>query len=116
MDEGQHFLHTLFDGSFGFPVNLHTKADILSDSHIREKCISLKDHAHIALIGGFVGDINIINGNCARCGNFKTGDHPQGGGFSAARWSKERNKLAFFHLQIKILDSGSLAKLFGDIR
>ncbi len=111
MDDGQHFLHALFDGSLRFLVDLHAEADVLCNGHVREKCIGLKDHAHIALVGRLVGDIGIIERDLAGGGDLKAGDHAQSGRFAAAGRTEEGNELALFHIQIEILNHGGFDRI-----
>ena len=110
MNQRQHFVHTLFDGRFGFPVDLHAKADVLSNGHVWEEGVGLKDHAHIALVGSFVGDIRIIEDHLARGRSFKAGDHAQGGRFAATRRAKKGNELTLLHVQIEIMNHAVVAK------
>ena len=91
-----------FDGSFRIPCECASQTDILGNGHVREEGIGLKDHAHIALVGSFIGDIDVIDDDGSGGGDFKASDHAQGGRFSATGWAQEGDKLALFHLQVKI--------------
>src|SRR5215204_1957096 len=93
VDQIDHFAHTLLYYSFRFLTDSQTKTNILSNCHIWEQGIGLKDHAYIALIGGFIRDICSIQQNFPRSGDLKAGDHAQGGCLATPGWTKKRNKL-----------------------
>jgi hypothetical protein len=79
MNDREHFFHALLDGCLGFFVNLHAKADVLGNRHVRKERVGLKDHTDVALIGGRAGDIGIIENDLAGRGSLKAGNHPQCG-------------------------------------
>ena len=115
VDQGQHFLHALFDRGVGFPADAQAVTNVLGDVHIREQGICLKNHTHIALVGSLIGYINVVDDDLSRCGNFEAGDHSQGGRFTTPRGAEERNELALFHIQVEITNCRNASELFADI-
>ena len=71
--------------------------------------VVLENHGDVAILGGdvvyqFVSDIQFAVGNF-----LKTGDHTQGGGFTAAGRSDQNDELFVFDVQAEIADSGDVA-------
>jgi len=111
----EHFPDAFLSIRFVHLANFQTEADVLTDGQIREEGIGLEHHAHIALIGRFLGDVLAVQGDGTGIDRFKSGDHAQGGGFTAAGRSEEGHKFALFHLEVEILHRRNAAVDFGNV-
>ena len=58
-------------------LNDITEADIAGHGHIGKERIRLKDHANVALVGWFAGEVHTVHHDAARSGVFEAGDHAQ---------------------------------------
>ena len=80
-----------------------------------EQGVFLEDGIDGAFIRGKMGNIFAVEQNFTARGHFKTCDHAQSGGFTAARRTEKGDKFAFPHVKIDIFDNGYAVELFADV-
>jgi hypothetical protein len=89
---------------------LARKTEILPDGHVGIERIGLKDHRDLAVARIKVGHIPVADEDLAARRQFKTGDHPQRGGLSAAGRADEDDELSGGDLQIEGFHHGEVAE------
>ncbi len=76
---------------------------VFGDGQMAKEGIMLEDESHLALAGGGVGSVFVVEADGTAVGNFEAGDDAQQGGLSRTRWPEQRHQLALFDAQADIL-------------
>ncbi len=86
---------------------LHAQAegDIFKHRHMREEGVALKHRIDVAMLGGGIGDIAVIQHHPTAVDRFQPGDQPQNSGFAAARRTEQGNKFAVIDGQVEVADN-----------
>ena len=80
------------------------KGHVFVDGHVAVQGVGLEDHGHVAVLGRGVGDVLAVQQQLAFRNVFKTGHHPQGGGFAAAGGTDQDDELPVLHFQVEVKD------------
>jgi len=83
-NQGESLEHAAFPLGGLDPLHRQAKFDIIADVQMGKKGIALEDLIHIPPIRRKFRDIGAVDKNSTLGGSVEAGDHPQGGGFSAA--------------------------------
>src|SRR5580698_1140777 len=78
--------------------------DVVAHREMREQRVVLKDGADVALVGLQMLDAGAVQTDFSRGGFFKSGDHAQSGGLSAARGAEQGEEFAARKLQRNAVD------------
>ena len=76
------------------PALFEAEADVLEDGEVRKQGVVLKDSADVAPIRRKMRNRLTIEQNRAGSGSIEASDEAECGGFAAARWPNQREKLA----------------------
>ncbi len=75
----------------------------------------LEDESHLALAGGGVGGVLVVEADGAAVGNFEAGDDAQQRGLSRTRWPEQRHQFALLDAQADILQRFERAVGLADV-
>ena len=89
--------------------------DVLGDVHVREQRVVLEDGVDVAPVRRHAGDRLAVQENLALGGLLEAGDHAQGRGLAAARWSEKAVELAMRDAQVHVVDGNHVPETLGDI-
>lgn len=81
---------------------------------MRIKRVVLEDHGDVAVFRFDLVDDTAADRDIAAGNGFKACDHPQQGGFAAARRADEDNEFAIGNIDIDTVDGGECAIAFLD--
>jgi hypothetical protein len=96
--------HRLFDLGLGPLGDMQGKAQIFAHRHMRIKRVVLEHHRDIAIPRRQVVDHRITDPHLAARDILQPRDHPQRGGFAAARRPHQHHKFAVGNVQIDGVD------------
>ncbi len=113
LDEVEHLLDLLLDGLDAAAAQ--TEGDVLVDVQVREERVVLEDGVDLALVGRQGGDVLAGELDGPGGGVLQSGDHPQGGGLSAAGGAQQREEGARGDGEIERVDGGEGAVGFADL-
>src|SRR5215813_14797133 len=85
---------------------LHAQAelDVLRDIFVGKQCVTLKDHAEIAVARLEIVYDAAVDADFARGRILEARDHAQSGRLAASGWSDEHDELAFLDHEIQVFD------------
>ena len=86
-----------------------TKGNVLIHRHVGIEGVVLEDHGDVPVLGGHIVHQSVADVQFAAADIFQPGDHPQGGGFAAARRAYQNNEFLVLNLQVQIGDDGHIA-------
>ena len=94
-------------------VATHAQAegDVRAHVHVREQAVGLEDHAHVTLVRGHGGDVDIVDEQPAGVGTVEAAEDPQCGGLATARGAEQRDQLPLLDLEIQTGERGRLAEV-----
>ena len=95
-------------------AQLEPEGHVIVNGHVGVQGVVLEYHGDIPILGGNVVDQLAVDIQLTAGDLLQTGDHPQGGGFTAAGGADQYDKFVILDLQVKILDSQNA--LFGDLQ
>ena len=114
-DAGSLF-HAALDLILGGLAQLQAEGHVVVHSHVGVQGVVLEHHGDIAVLGGDIIGEGVADVQLALADLFQAGDHPQGGGLTAARRPYQDDELLVLDLQIEVGDSGHTARVdFIDI-
>ena len=109
IEDAGSFLNALVDLGLGGLAELKTESHVIINSHVRIQGVVLEYHGDIAILGSNVVNEFVANVEFAVRNFFKTSNHAQGGGLSAAGRANENDKFLIFDVQAEIAYSGYAA-------
>ena len=111
----QYFLQAAVNLSRFHFVGFQTVDDVIFYSHMREKGVVLEYHGYAAVSAGNIVDYLASYMQGAGGDILQTGDHAQGGGFSAAGRAQQNQPLPFPDFHIQIIDDHIFSVCFYDV-
>jgi len=109
VEDAGSFLNALVDLGLGGLAELKTESHVIINSHVRIQGVVLENHGDVAILGRYVVYELIADVEFAVGDLFKTRDHSQSGGFSAAGRTYENDKFLIFDVQAEIAYSSYAA-------
>ncbi len=91
------------------------EGDVVADRQMREEGERLEHHAEVALMGGLVGDVGLLQQDPAPGGPFEAGDEAQQGGLAAPRGAQKADESAVRNAQLHVLDGHHRTKMFVNV-
>ena len=85
------------------------EGDVLVDGHMGVQGVVLEDHGDVTVLGGHIVDHPVADVQLAAADVLQAGDHPQSGGFAAARGAHQDDELLVLDLQVQVGDNGDVA-------
>ena len=95
----------------GSTLHLKTKGNVLRDTHVREKCVVLKDGIDGALEGRQGADFGSLKKNRTLSGVFEAGDQPKEGSFATTGRTQQGKEFVLCDRYRDIVECSDL--LFG---
>src|SRR5947209_4927887 len=83
-----------------YPLDPQPVCDVLSDRHVREQRVVLKDRIDVALIGGASCHVEAIELERARVRPLEAGDQSQRGRLARSRGPEQREELAWPYVEL----------------
>ena len=105
------YILILFGNLFIFQAEL----DVLPHRHGGIQSVVLEHHSDVPLAGRQVVDLMVVDVNISGGGLIQPGDHPQGGGFAAARRPHQNGERTVRNVQIQIFNHNIAAELLFHI-
>jgi hypothetical protein len=107
--EGEYLHDRPVDIPLLHPLDSQAIGHVLIDRKMREKGVVLEDKTDVPLIGHQIRNVIRSDMDTAAVRSFESGNHPESGGLSAARWAEERQELAGLDLKAHVVDRRDLA-------
>ncbi|EAU68781.1 conserved hypothetical protein [Stigmatella aurantiaca DW4/3-1] len=110
--DGQHLgrlVHQLVHLRARRLADLQAELEVLPHGHVRIERVVLEHHRHVALLGRELVHHAAADGDGAAGDLLQAGDHPQRGGFTAARGPHEHQELMVLDVEVEPLDDGHSA-------
>ena len=85
---------------------------MIENTHMRPKRIVLENHLHAALADGHVVHDRTVDEDAAAVDRFKPGDQAKRGGFAAAAFTDDDEKLARLDVEARLVNGGDASKFF----
>ena len=108
-------LQALHAFGLGQLAHLQAELDVVGYCQMGKQRIVLEHHGNAALGRRQMGDVATIDAHRTRAGRIQSGNHAQGGGFSAARRAQQNTKRAWLNSQIHGLQGRGVAPGFGNV-
>ncbi len=116
----EHLPNPAPDLRTGHALALESERDILVDVHVREECVRLEHHVHVAPVRWHAGDVDAAEVDRPGRGLLEAGDHPHRRRLAAAGRAEHREELALPDGQVDAGDRGDdlpvRVVLLGDTR
>jgi hypothetical protein len=91
------------------------KGYVVENGHGGIERVALEDHGDVPVLGVDIVDHMGTDVEITGRNFFQAGNHPQGGGLTAARWTYQHQKLLVSDLEVKVFDREHIAILLGDV-
>ena len=101
-------LHPAVDLILGHLAQLQGEGHVLIHGHVGIEGVALEHHGDVTVLGLHIVDHAVTDAQLAVGNLLQAGDHPQGGGLTAARGAYQNDKLLIRNLQVEIMNSGHL--------
>jgi hypothetical protein len=90
-------------------AQLEPEGHVVEHGQVREQAVGLEHHAHVALVGGHVGQVLAADPNRPGVRLLQTGEDAQRGRLATARGSEEHDELAGVQVQVQPVEGVHVA-------
>ena len=77
--------------------------------------VALKDHAHVATLSRYVGDVISVDEHPPGVGSLEARENSQRGGLAAARWTEQRHELSGRNVEREPVERGRRAEAAREV-
>ncbi len=104
VDDVEHVVDLPADLVPGHVPAPQAERHVLKDVHVREECVGLEHHVHVALVGRHPGDVPASEPHRPRGGILEAGDHAHGGRLAATGRPEQGEELTLGDLEVHRAD------------